>query len=345
MGQRSLTSDLHIITQQLSQIIDTPIEESLTRLVALTRHTFAVPVVAISMFDEKRQKFSLLNTCDFFGNKRDLLGFDLYINDDVLIIEDTRKDLRFEKTPLFLDDVEMRFYVSCPIYGKKRQKTGAIILLDSEPRSFCLSDLSNLNEIIKLIEMEINNCRLSKAQKLLLKEVDYKERLGFTDQKTRVWNVAGFRKILAFQLAESIESGVGFGLLAVDIDHLTRINEQYGVEVGDELLKTLSRVLMRTCRSEDTIARGDFSDFIVLVHTDSIVNIKGVVDRIYENLAGLSLDSSHGKIELSATLGYTGFDPEITHPDLLLAHAEIALLKGKRAGRNRVHCHITSERD
>lgn len=344
MGQRSFSSDLHIITQQLSKIIDTPIEDSLNRLVGLSKRMFDVPIVAISMFDEKRQKFNLMNSHEIFGVSQDFSVFNHYINDDVFIVEDTHNDERFTNSPLMIDDTEMRFYVSCPIYGKKRKKIGAIILLDSEPRSFCLTDLSNLNDIIRLAEAEINNCRLSKAQKMLLDEVSYDQRTDYTDQKTRAWNFNGFRKILTYQIAESIEFNSCFGLLAVDIDDLKRINEEYGITVGDTLLKNISKSLMRTCRAEDTIARGEFSDFIVLIHTDAITNIKSVVERIHSNLSELRIDTQDGKMNFGITIGYTCFDPKITKPDQLLANTEIAMLKGKRTGRNCVSFHIDNGR-
>lgn len=344
MGQRSFSSDLHIITQQLSKIIDTPIEDSLNRLVGLSQRMFDVPIVAISMFDEKRQKFNLMNSHEILGVNQDFSLFNQYINDDVFIVEDTHNDERFTENPLIIDDTEMRFYVSCPIYGKKRKKIGAIILLDSEPRSFCLTDLSNLNDIIRLAEAEINNCRLSKAQKMLLDEVSYDQRIDYTDQKTRAWNFNGFRKILTYQIAESIEFNSCFGLLSVDIDHLKRINEQYGIGVGDSLLKSISKALMRTCRAEDTIARGEFSDFIVLIHTDAITNIKSVVERIHSNLSELRIDTDDGKMNFGVTIGYTCFDPKITKPDQLLPNTEIAMLKGKRTGRNCVSFHIDNGR-
>lgn len=344
MGHKGFSSDIHIITQQLSKIIDTPIEDSLTRLVGLSKRMFDVPVVAISMFDEKRQKYNLINTHEIFGKKQDFSVFKQYINDDVLIIEDTRNDERFMDSPLFLDDLEMRFYVSCPIYGKKRKKIGAIVLLDNQPRPFCLTDLDNLNDIIKLAEAEINNCRLSKAQKLLLDEVSYDRRIDYTDQKTRAWNFNGFRKILTYQIAESIQFNTCFGLVAVDIDHLKKINDTHGTDVGDEILKDISKTLMRTCRAEDTIARGDFSDFIVLIHTNTIGNIKSIVERIHCNLTKLVPKLSTGKINLKTTIGYSCFDPKVTRPDQLLTNTEIAMLKGKRAGRNCINFHIDNDR-
>ncbi|QRN02454.1 diguanylate cyclase [Legionella sp. MW5194] len=340
MGQKAFSSDIHIITQQLSKIIDTPIEDSLSRLVSLSKRLFDVPLVAISLFDEKRQRFNLINSTEVFGKNRDLSLFTQYINDDILIVEDTHNDERFLKTPLILEGAEIRFYVSCPIYNKKKKKIGAIVLLDNKPRTFCLTDLSSLNDIIKLAETEINNCRLSKAQKMLLDEMTYDQRLDFTDQKTRAWNFTGFKKILAYQLAESLESQKGFGLVTVDIDGLKTINEHHGFEAGDDLLKKMSKTLMRTCRAEDTIARSEFSDFIILIHTDNTANIRTVVERIQHNLSLIIAETPHDKIDFSVTIGYTCFDPLSIQPECLLTNAEMALLKGKRAGRNCIHFYI-----
>ncbi|KTC98578.1 sensor domain-containing diguanylate cyclase [Legionella erythra] len=337
MGQKALSSDIHIITQQLSKIIDTPIEESLTRLVALGKRMFDVPIVAISLFDEKRQKFNLINFSEVFSKNRDLSLFTQYINDDILIVEDTHNDERFIKTPLILEGAEIRFYVSCPIYSKKRKKIGAIVLLDNKPRTFCLTDLSNLNDIIKLAEAEINNCRLSKAQKMLLDEMTYDQRLDYTDQKTRAWNFAGFKKIVAYQLSESLQTKKGFGLVSVDIDGLKAINEHDGFEIGDDLLRKISKTLMRTCRAEDTIARSDFCDFIILIHTDNTANIRTVVDRIQHNLSLIIVETPQHKVDFSVTIGYTCFDPQSIRPEKVLMNAEIALLKGKRTGRNCIY--------
>ncbi|KTD60833.1 sensor domain-containing diguanylate cyclase [Legionella shakespearei] len=336
----NLSYDFNIVTNQISNLINTHIEQNFDRLTRIAMRMFDVPVIAISLFDEKRQLAKPVVSFDLSQLNVYMPFFNEFNTEELLVVEDATKNEQFKNHPLVTHDPKIRFFVSCPIFATLGKKVGSLILLDYKPRSFGLTDLNNLNDIIKLIETVIRDFRLSKSQKLLLQEISAEDRNNFTDQQTRAWNFDGFKKILRYQIMESEKDKTGFALAMVDIDNLHAINEKYGKEVGDEHLTLTSSTILKSCRDADTLARGDDEDFIVIINADNPEHVKIVVDRIKDNIAKAEIKLPDGSsLGFNVTIGVSYFAGKKTTPETLLSNTRIALLKGKRQGRNKIVFH------
>lgn len=337
MLRASPLSEIHIVSNQLSTLINPPFEQNLERLAKLAKRMFNVPIVIISFFDEKRlsskpivsvdvpdvdQYLSLVKDCD---------------GDDILVVENTAKHEVFSSHPLVSADPMIRFIVSCPIYEKRGKKVGTLLLLDFKPHEFALTDLANINDLVRLIETEVNDSRLSSAQKRLLKDITPAQRAELTDTKTRSWTSDAFMHILNYQLEESASQKTLFAVVVVDVDNLTEINKKYGEEIGDELLKRISKTIVRSCRDEDTIARGAQEDFLVIIHAGELEHIKTVVNRMLANINKEEIPTAKGPLKINVTLGVSVYNPEGSTLESILQEARIAMLKGKRSGR---HCAV-----
>ncbi len=327
-------ADINIIGNQISNLINTPIEQNFERLARMTKRMFDVPVIVIGLFDEKRKAVKPIVSLDFGDASVYIPFFSEFNTNDIMVVEDATQNELFQNHPLVVGDPMIRFIVICPIFEKNGKKVGSLIMMDHQPRSLGLTDLMSLNEIVKLIETELCSFRISKAQKLFLQDISNKDKSQFVDAPTKAWNNLGYSKILDYQLIESKKDKSHFGLAVVDIDNLTDINKEHGKEVGDQVLALTARTILTSCRDEDTIGRGEDGDFMVLIHADDSENIKTIVNRIKFNLDKIEIKVPKGKLSYHVTIGVTFFDDRIGNAEMLIKNANIALLNGKRSGRN-----------
>ena len=164
------------------------------------------------------------------------------------------------------------------------------------------------------------------------------ERLARVDDLSGLYNRRYFYETLEkyASLYEKRTDGSTFALLVADVDDITHINDQYGQQNGDIVLRSIAEFCMANVRTEDTCFRTGGDEFaIVLLDTDKISAV-GIAKKLVEQITNepIVLDGKRERVTISA--GLAMFDPE--DPDLtdLLSKAERKLNKSKREGKNKV---------
>ena len=164
------------------------------------------------------------------------------------------------------------------------------------------------------------------------------ERLARVDDLSGLYNRRYFYETLEkyASLYEKRKDGSTFALLVADVDDMTHINDQYGQQNGDLVLKSVAEFCVANVRTEDTCFRTGGDEFaIVLLDIDKISAV-GIAKKLVEQIAGepILLNGKREKVTISA--GLVVFDAN--DPDLsdLLSRAERKLNKSKREGKNKV---------
>jgi len=169
------------------------------------------------------------------------------------------------------------------------------------------------------------------AKNLLLKE------LALTDALTSLPNRRAIEDWAARQLSGAARYGFSFWVALADLDHFKVVNDTYGHDAGDNVLKTFSEILKRNSRKSDICGRIGGEEFLfVLTHT-SEENAKRVIDRVRTELEATHFNFDGHNLNVTASFGLAGFVG--THaPDFnrLVAQADAALYSAKRQGRNRL---------
>ncbi|MER3423115.1 MAG: hypothetical protein C4293_07675, partial [Nitrospiraceae bacterium] len=152
-------------------------------------------------------------------------------------------------------------------------------------------------------------------------------RRGWTQLAERVW----WR---AVQTQEMVE------VLLLDLDHFKKINDQWGHQVGDQVLRHVANVLRRQVRPGDLLGRWGGEEFILLFHPP-IKDIRGVAERIRQAVETSPMTIGEGAVTISLTMGIGGtvFQPGGSEPvglDIAMVGADRNLYKAKQQGRNRV---------
>ena len=153
---------------------------------------------------------------------------------------------------------------------------------------------------------------------------------SITDSLTQLYN----RYKLDNELQEHYEAfkkdGNTFSLLLMDLDHFKNINDQYGHQVGDEVLKIFAKILKETFRSTDTVGRWGGEEFMVIYPDSSLENGYLLAEKIR-----LALKNSKEleKYNLTVSIGIGIFKPNLTLKQFIKSVDE-ALYKAKELGRD-----------
>ena len=158
-------------------------------------------------------------------------------------------------------------------------------------------------------------------------------RMARQDGLTRLANRNVFVESLQRAIAHKRRDGNGFALLYLDLDHFKDINDTLGHPVGDLLLKAVAERLRATVREPDLLARFGGDEFAVI---ESDVTDPSDVATLAERLLGalrapfLLLGS---EVRIGASIGIAIHTQDISGPEVLLSHADLALYRAKADGR------------
>jgi len=162
------------------------------------------------------------------------------------------------------------------------------------------------------------------------------------DHLTGLVNRTLFRDRLVQAMARGKRMQQPIGLMLLDLDRFKAVNDTFGHDMGDELLKAVAERLKACVREVDTVARMGGDEFtIILEGVSSEQNILVVAKRITESIA-TPFDLKGQHISIGISVGITIY-PHDDHPvDELLKHADTAMYRAKQQGGNAFHLHETS---
>ena len=158
--------------------------------------------------------------------------------------------------------------------------------------------------------------------------------LSITDELTGLFNRKHLMETLNAEIIRSKRNEHTFALLVIDIDHFKLINDTFGHQKGDEVLRLLGDIFHDTVRSCDYVARYGGEEFIVMLPEVGAAGAREVAERIRERVARESINRKGDRITVS--IGMAMFAEHGSTTELIFQQADQALYAAKAAGRNRV---------
>ncbi|MCW8092979.1 GGDEF domain-containing protein [Alteromonas sp. ASW11-130] len=156
------------------------------------------------------------------------------------------------------------------------------------------------------------------------------ERLANTDELTGVLNRRAFLK----QVNLSVNSTFKTCLLMIDIDHFKRINDNYGHQAGDEVLKKVARSLHTHVRNQDVVGRLGGEEFAILLPEINYDEAKSIADRILVGVANQIIEIDSHQLNITVSIGVAFSHQGEKDWDRLYSCADSALFQAKEGGRN-----------
>ncbi|RXJ99901.1 hypothetical protein CRV02_11065 [Arcobacter sp. CECT 8989] len=216
-----------------------------------------------------------------------------------------------------------------------------------------ISKLSELNEIDRTIKIENKD---GEDRVFTINIDDYEQKgehyvISFTDitelkeksnlleyqanhdQLTGLFNRQKFNEIFKKEIKREKRYNNNLSLIIFDIDNFKNFNDDFGHNVGDEVLKIISKVLLENIREHDSVARWGGEEFLVLLPQTDELGAKNVAEKIRKAIESYKRDDIPRQI--TASFGVTRFK-EDDNETSVLKKADDALYKAKKEGKNRV---------
>jgi diguanylate cyclase (GGDEF)-like protein len=131
--------------------------------------------------------------------------------------------------------------------------------------------------------------------------------------------------------------GLGMAILMLDIDHFKRINDTYGHDVGDHVLREVASVLRESTRSDDLVARYGGEEFVLALPVRDPDLATERAERIRTNLSTRLISAGGDALCVTASVGLAYAPPEQPRPAAeLITAADRCLYRAKRSGRDRL---------
>jgi len=161
------------------------------------------------------------------------------------------------------------------------------------------------------------------------------KRLLELDGLTKIYN----RNYLEFNLvssqAEYKQFNMTFGLLFIDIDHFKNINDTYGHNIGDEVLKMVVNTVSANIRSEDVFGRWGGEEFIIVLKRVDLEILKHIAEKLLITVRNSAYKTEDSK-EIRVTVSIGGSIYQLSEPiEALVERADALMYESKQAGRDK----------
>jgi len=162
--------------------------------------------------------------------------------------------------------------------------------------------------------------------------------LTLRDPLTHLYNRQYFDERLHREFTFAQRHDTPLGLLLIDIDHFKPINDTWGHQVGDAVLKRFALSIQEMMRPEDVVARYGGDEFVIIVRATSRGRLERLATRLCDQVRVLPIDPDLGFFPVTVSIGVSclNVDAPYVSPRALLLAADDALYAAKAAGRNTV---------
>ncbi|MCX7769569.1 MAG: diguanylate cyclase [Proteobacteria bacterium] len=185
----------------------------------------------------------------------------------------------------------------------------------------------------RVIEILGNQASISISNAFLFEKV---KNMATTDGLTGVFNHRHFQEKFSEVLLRAERYNEKFSLVLLDIDFFKKVNDTYGHQVGDIVLKKVAQILKSTARKVDIVARYGGEEFAIICVNDDKNNAVKFAERLRMEIENTTILFEGGKLNVTASLGVASYPEDGKDKVSLVEMADRALYKAKHEGRNRV---------
>jgi diguanylate cyclase (GGDEF)-like protein len=156
------------------------------------------------------------------------------------------------------------------------------------------------------------------------------------DQMTGLYNRRFLEEYVETLISGVMRKGGKVGLLMCDLDYFKEVNDKYGHDVGDVVLKETANIITKCARAADLVIRFGGEEFLVIVFDAKDGDAKAVAERIRKKIDSHKVKTAAAVIQKKISIGYSEFPQDTQNFWEAIKYADIALYKAKESGRNQV---------
>jgi diguanylate cyclase (GGDEF)-like protein len=165
---------------------------------------------------------------------------------------------------------------------------------------------------------------------------EHLQEISIKDQLTGLYNRRFLDQALENIVAGILRRNTVLGVLMCDIDYFKEINDIYGHDVGDEILKEVARILKENVRKADIVARFGGEELIILLVDIRKGEAAKVAEKLCNKIAETKFETKVGVLRKTISIGVSEFPVDSEKTWQTIKFADVALYKAKELGRNRV---------
>jgi diguanylate cyclase (GGDEF)-like protein len=184
------------------------------------------------------------------------------------------------------------------------------------------------HRVVSMVERFASHGALALRNAWLLEQV---RAMASTDGLTGIANRLTFNETLEREISRASRAGEDMSLVLMDIDHFKKLNDNYGHQTGDDVLRRVAATLKNAARVYDTPARYGGEEFGVILPRTSPEDAEMVADRLREAIAASGDDPA-----VTVSAGVATFPLDAADGEALVGASDEALYASKHNGRNRV---------
>jgi len=261
--------------------------------------------------------------CSTFAAGEGVAG-QVFVEKEPMIINATDEDKRYEER----DASNVNSILCTPLVAND-EAIGVINITNKiGARGFSQEDLELLNALANQAAVAINNATLYE--------------MAITDELTKIYIRRFFNLRLEAELKRAKRYGQKLSLAICDLDHFKSVNDNYGHQVGDEVLVQVAALLKSSLREIDVPARYGGEEFGVILPETDMEGALSMAERIRQSVAGATIEGLPKQITIS--IGLAEAPTHGVEMDELIRAADTALYRAKSEGRNRVCVYQENEK-
>ncbi len=154
------------------------------------------------------------------------------------------------------------------------------------------------------------------------------------DALTGVWNRAAVLDMLQLEFNRSGRENQPLSVIMLDLDHFKQVNDTFGHQAGDEVLREVTRRVQCGLRSYDALGRYGGEEFVVIAPGCDEESAFSLAERLRTAVNAAPVSTATGLIPVTVSLGIASLSEDINSPESLLRDADKALYGAKSAGRD-----------
>jgi diguanylate cyclase (GGDEF)-like protein len=201
---------------------------------------------------------------------------------------------------------------------------GAVVVVGANPDSHLQADLRNVSLFAAVAATSLE----------MAWQIEEVSRRASTDQLTGLSNRRYFDEQLQRVLAESDRSGLPASLILADIDYFKRVNDNFGHEAGDVVLKHVASVFLEQVRAIDICARYGGEEIALLLPQTDLAGAAELAERLRRAVSARIANHRGREIPVTSSFGVSSYPQTARTRDALFPTADKALYQAKGAGRN-----------
>ncbi len=188
--------------------------------------------------------------------------------------------------------------------------------------SLCAFTFLILFSLIFIFEIKLSSNQLKHQNAIL-------DKLASTDPLTGLYN----RRSMDIFLSQAVATESNFALIMCDIDDFKKVNDTYGHDLGDVVLKGVASITAEQVKEQGYVCRWGGEEILILLNNASEENTFRIAENIRRNVANRMFDLNEKWIHCSLTLGIA-FDHSDEAVEEMITRADYKLYRGKRSGKN-----------